>query len=206
MSAPIELRPWRAFAVMKEERHFRRAAERLALSQPALTRQVTDLQERLDVVLFDRGPRGVEPTQAACAIEGDARAARCGGGPRTIGPGGGGRERGVRGAGIGVHHGLRFAISAMLPQGGGTVVNLSSGSATSALEGWSHYCATKAAVRSLTRIADPEYRDRGIRVIGLSPGTVATEMQARIRRLGLNPVSELDPLAHIPPASVHDGA
>lgn len=99
----------------------------------------------------------------------------------------------------GVYHGLRFAIPQMLARGGGTVINISSGAATSALEGWSHYCATKAAVLSLTRCADKEYRDHGIRVIGLSPGTVATGMQERIRASGINPVSRLDPSAHIPP-------
>ena len=99
----------------------------------------------------------------------------------------------------GVYHGLRFAIPEMVARGGGTIINISSGAATSALEGWSHYCATKAAVLSLTRVADKEYRDQGIRVIGLSPGTVATEMQVQIKASGINPVSQLDPSAHIPP-------
>ncbi|MCU9836815.1 SDR family oxidoreductase [Ruegeria sp. WL0004] len=98
----------------------------------------------------------------------------------------------------GVYHGLRAVLPGMLAAGGGTVLNLSSGAATSALEGWSHYCATKAAVLALTRCADREYRDRGIRVIGLSPGTVATGMQVQIRASGINPVSRLDPSAHIP--------
>jgi len=98
----------------------------------------------------------------------------------------------------GVYYGLRFAIPEMLKAGGGTVINISSGAATGALEGWSHYCATKAGVLSLTKVADLEYRDRGIRVIGLSPGTVATEMQVQIRASGINPVSQLDPSVHIP--------
>ncbi|MCV0396045.1 MAG: SDR family oxidoreductase [Rhizobiaceae bacterium] len=98
----------------------------------------------------------------------------------------------------GVYHGLRYAIPAMVAQGGGTIVNISSGAATSALEGWSHYCATKAAVLSLTRVADREYRGDGLRVIGLSPGTVATRMQEQIRASGINPVSQLDWSAHIP--------
>ncbi len=99
----------------------------------------------------------------------------------------------------GVYHGLRYAIPEMVRLGGGTVINISSGAATSALEGWSHYCATKAAVLSLTRVADKEYRDHGVRVIGLSPGTVATDMQVQIKASGINPVSQLDPSAHIPP-------
>ena len=98
----------------------------------------------------------------------------------------------------GVYYGLRFAIPEMLKAGGGTVINISSGAATGALEGWSHYCATKAGVLSLTKVADLEYRDRGIRVIGLSPGTVATEMQVQIKASGINPVSQLDPSVHIP--------
>ncbi|RMH49266.1 MAG: SDR family oxidoreductase, partial [Alphaproteobacteria bacterium] len=96
----------------------------------------------------------------------------------------------------GVYHGLRAAIPAMA--GGGVVVNLSSGAATRPLEGWSAYCASKAAVLMLTRAADLEYGPR-IRVVGLSPGTVATEMQVKIRASGINPVSRLDPSAHIPP-------
>ncbi len=98
----------------------------------------------------------------------------------------------------GVYYGLRYAIPVMVAQGGGTIVNLSSGAATSALEGWSHYCATKAAVMSLTRVADREYRSKGVRVVGLSPGTVATRMQEQIRASGINPVSQLDWSAHIP--------
>jgi len=98
----------------------------------------------------------------------------------------------------GVYYGLRYALPVMIARGGGTIINISSGAAVSALEGWSHYCASKAAVLSLTRVADKEYRDHGIRVIGLSPGTVATEMQVQIKASGINPVSQLDPSVHIP--------
>ncbi|GJL86662.1 MAG: short-chain dehydrogenase [Minwuia thermotolerans] len=99
----------------------------------------------------------------------------------------------------GVYHGLRAAIPVMLASGGGTVINISSGAATSALEGWSHYCASKAGVLSLTACAAKEYGPQGIRVVGLSPGTVATEMQVTIKASGVNPVSQLDPSVHIPP-------
>jgi 3-oxoacyl-[acyl-carrier protein] reductase len=99
----------------------------------------------------------------------------------------------------GVYYGLRHAIPEMTARGGGTIINISSGAATGALEGWSHYCATKAAVLSLTRCTDKEYRGDGIRMIGLSPGTVKTDMQVAIKASGLNPVSQLDTSAHIPP-------
>ena len=98
----------------------------------------------------------------------------------------------------GVYYGLRAALSVMEKQGQGTIINISSGAANSALEGWSHYCATKAAVQSLTRCADNEYREKGIRVIGLSPGTVSTGMMKKIKSSGINPVSKLDWSTHIP--------
>ena len=98
----------------------------------------------------------------------------------------------------GVYYGIRYALPHMLAQGGGTVINISSGAANAALEGWSHYCATKAAVQMLTAATDKEYRDKGIRSLGLSPGTVATEMQVQIKASGINPVSQLDPSVHIP--------
>ena len=98
----------------------------------------------------------------------------------------------------GVYHGIRAALPVMLANGGGSIINISSGAATGALEGWSHYCATKAGVLSLTKCTDKEYRAQGIRCIGLSPGTVATEMQVQIKASGINPVSQLDPSAHIP--------
>jgi len=73
----------------------------------------------------------------------------------------------------GVYHGLRAVLPFMATRGTGTIVNISSGAATSALEGWSHYCATKAAVLSLTRCVHEEYGETGVRCVGLSPGTVA---------------------------------
>src|SRR3546814_19471535 len=51
----------------------------------------------------------------------------------------------------------------------------------------------------LTRCVDKEYRDRGIHVVGLSPGTVATDMQRAIKASGINPVSRMDFSQHIPP-------
>ncbi len=92
----------------------------------------------------------------------------------------------------GVYHGLRAAIPVMEAQE-------SSGAATSALEGWSHYCASKAAVLMLTKCVHKEYAGKGIRVVGLSPGTVATGMQVAIKASGVNPVSQLDPSVHISP-------
>lgn len=99
----------------------------------------------------------------------------------------------------GVYHCMRAVYGLMKQNGGGVIVNISSGAATSALEGWSHYCATKAGVLSLTRCADKEWSHEGIAVVGLSPGTVATQMQTAIRHSGVNPVSKIDWSQHISP-------
>jgi len=50
----------------------------------------------------------------------------------------------------------------------------------------------------LTRCADLEYRGKGIRIMGLSPGTVATQMQKEIKASGINAVSQLNWEDHIP--------
>jgi NADP-dependent 3-hydroxy acid dehydrogenase YdfG len=99
----------------------------------------------------------------------------------------------------GVYNGIRAVLPRMAEQGSGTIINISSGAAYNVLEGWSHYCATKAAVLQLTRAVHKEMADRGIRSIGLSPGTVATDMQRDIKASGINPVAQLDWDAHIPP-------
>ncbi|MEQ9693032.1 SDR family oxidoreductase [Shimia sp. SDUM112013] len=99
----------------------------------------------------------------------------------------------------GVYHGMRAVQPLMEAAGGGTILTISSGAAHGPVEAWSHYCASKAAVNMLTRCVDKEARDKGIRAIGLSPGTVATEMQREIKASGVNPVSQLEWSDHIPP-------
>jgi NAD(P)-dependent dehydrogenase (short-subunit alcohol dehydrogenase family) len=98
----------------------------------------------------------------------------------------------------GVFHGMRAAIPVMKAQGAGTIITVSSGAAHTPLEGWGAYCSAKAGAAMLTRIAHLEEGAWGLRVMGLSPGTVATDMQVRIKASGVNPVSQLDPAVHIP--------
>ncbi|MBO1256201.1 SDR family oxidoreductase [Alteromonas sp. 5E99-2] len=97
---------------------------------------------------------------------------------------------------------IRACAPHMRSQGGGTIINLSSGAANSILEGWSHYCSTKAAAKKLTEVAHKELSHYNIHVIGLSPGTVATEMMKKIRDAKINVVSNLDWSSHISPESV----
>ena len=96
----------------------------------------------------------------------------------------------------------KASLPTMLKQGGGTIINMSSGAARSALEGWSHYCTSKAALHSLTRCIHKEYGELGIRVLGLSPGTVATDMMKSIKASGINPVSKINWETHLDPSSV----
>ena len=102
----------------------------------------------------------------------------------------------------GVFYMMHAALPIMIKQGGGTIINISSGAAYGVLEGWSHYCASKAAVLQLTRSGHEEYGTQGISCLGLSPGTVATEMQVLIKASGVNPVSQLEVADHIPASDV----
>jgi len=97
----------------------------------------------------------------------------------------------------GVHYGMRAALPHMAE--GGTILTIGSGAATSALEGWSAYCTSKAAVHHLNACLDIEYGPRGIRALILSPGTVATQMQRDIKASGINPVAQMEWEDHIPP-------
>ncbi|PZQ95507.1 MAG: short-chain dehydrogenase [Cereibacter sphaeroides] len=98
----------------------------------------------------------------------------------------------------GVFHGMRAAIPMMRAQGGGTIISVSSGAAHNPLEGWGAYCSAKAGAAMLTSVAHVEEQANGLRIMGLSPGTVATDMQVAIKASGVNPVSQLDPSVHIP--------
>src|SRR5256885_13433344 len=69
----MELRHLRYFEQVAEEQHYRRAAERLRIAQPALSRQIQDLEEEIGFKLFDRLPRGVKISSAGKSFLIDAR-------------------------------------------------------------------------------------------------------------------------------------
>jgi DNA-binding transcriptional LysR family regulator len=69
----MELRHLRYFLAVGEEQHYGRAAHRLRVAQPALSRQIQDLEEELGYKLFERLPRGVKLSAAGKLFLEDAR-------------------------------------------------------------------------------------------------------------------------------------
>src|ERR1700730_13106978 len=67
----MELRHLRYFVAVGEEQHYGRASRRLGVAQPALSRQIQDLEDEVGFRLFDRLPRGVKLTAAGKLFLGD---------------------------------------------------------------------------------------------------------------------------------------
>jgi DNA-binding transcriptional LysR family regulator len=73
MGIKMELRHLRYFVSVGEEQHYGRAAARLGIAQPALSRQIQDLEEELGFELFQRLPRGVRLSAVGKLFLDDAR-------------------------------------------------------------------------------------------------------------------------------------
>src|ERR1700736_1605494 len=69
----MELRHLRYFVAVGEEQHYGRAASRLRVAQPALSRQIQDLEAEVGFKLFERLPRGVKLSAAGKLFLQDAR-------------------------------------------------------------------------------------------------------------------------------------
>jgi NAD(P)-dependent dehydrogenase (short-subunit alcohol dehydrogenase family) len=81
----------------------------------------------------------------------------------------------------GVLSSMKHEIAAMLKNGGGAIVNTSSIAGRIGLAQASIYVATKHAVEGLTKAVAVEYAKQGVRVNGVAPGSIATDMVDRMK-------------------------
>jgi NAD(P)-dependent dehydrogenase (short-subunit alcohol dehydrogenase family) len=95
---------------------------------------------------------------------------------------------------LGAVHGIRSAVGVMRPQGSGSIVLTAS---VSGLTAWSHaapYCATKAAVIHLAKVAAVEYARDGIRVNCVCPGTFRSAIHDELPPEALDAIDARHPL------------
>ncbi len=88
-------------------------------------------------------------------------------------------------------HRMTIAALPLLKASRGAIVNAGTGAATTPMEGWTAYCCSKAGARMLTGMFDMELAGTGVQsfFIGIPP--TDTDMQAKIRTSGLNPISQI---------------
>ena len=92
---------------------------------------------------------------------------------------------------------MRHEIAQMLHQGGGVVVNTSSGAGVRGVAGGAAYAASKHAVIGLTRSAALDYARSNIRVNAVLPGNVETPMMDRFTGGDLRKAIELEPVGRL---------
>ncbi len=92
---------------------------------------------------------------------------------------------------------MKHEIAQMLRQGGGVVVNTSSGAGVRGVAGGAAYAASKHAIIGLTRSAALDYAKSGIRVNAVLPGNIETPMMDRFTGGDLQKAIDLEPVGRL---------
>lgn len=95
---------------------------------------------------------------------------------------------------LGNVHGISAAVGVMRPQGSGSIVLTAS---VAGMTAWSHagpYCATKAAVIQLAKVAAVEYARDGIRVNCVCPGTFLSQIHRDLPQEAIDAIAVKHPL------------
>lgn len=98
---------------------------------------------------------------------------------------------------IGVFHGIQAAVEVMRKKRRGTIINTAS---VSGLTAWSHagpYCASKAAVIQLTKVAAVEYAAEGLTVNCVCPGTFRSAIHEGMSDIALDGIASRHPVGRL---------
>jgi 3-oxoacyl-[acyl-carrier protein] reductase len=93
---------------------------------------------------------------------------------------------------FGVFYGCQAAAKVMIPQGGGSIINISSVYGIVAAPGRAAYCASKAGVNMLTKVLAIEWAKKNIRVNAIAPGYVRTELVQGVIEKGMLPLGAVE--------------
>lgn len=93
---------------------------------------------------------------------------------------------------FGVFYGCQAAARVMIPQGGGSIINISSVYGIVAAPGRVAYCASKAGVNMLTKVLAIEWAKKNIRVNAIAPGYIRTELVQGVIEKGMLPLGAVE--------------